>query len=318
MMAAPPNVTTLSAGGGGNAELRRNLLSLAANVTVLTGLLVYFGWKRAETQSRALGVHESIFGMSTVDYVLRSVDALFVPIGVIAFAGLGWIWIDRQIRRRIAVDAHWPALDRAALVLIFAWLLVPLTVYGLGQLWPRVGLLGFPLSFGVGILLAAYALDLRRSIADQPDRAQGSHGRHVEIAKTLVGIIVVLSLFWAVTNYATFRGVSLAIDQIDGIDKLPGVVVYSPTRLAIDAPGVTERPLEPEDAVKVATSGAAAGDEQPGLVVASLYRYDGLRLLDRIGDRLFLISDGFSRRYGVVVVLPDDGSLRFEFFRDRR
>lgn len=48
---------------GGARQLRRLLLSLAANVTVLTGLLVYFGWKRADTQSRLLGVDESIFGM---------------------------------------------------------------------------------------------------------------------------------------------------------------------------------------------------------------------------------------------------------------
>ncbi len=64
---------------------------LRANVTVLTALLVYFGWKRADTQATVLGVDESVFGLSTQDYLLRSVDALFLPIGIFAAAGLGWL-----------------------------------------------------------------------------------------------------------------------------------------------------------------------------------------------------------------------------------
>lgn len=318
-MATSRDVTTLSDGGGGAQEMRKHLVSLGTNVTVITGLLVYFGWKRAETQSRVLGVDASIFGMSTVDYVLRSVDALFVPIGVAAFLGLGWLWLDGRIRGRLEVDADWPMLDRVARVLSFAWLLLPLTVYALGQVWSRVGLFGYPLSFGVGILLSAYAVDLRWSLAGQPARPQRAAG-HVELAKTLIGILVVLSLFWAVTNYATYRGVDLAVDLMDRVDELPGVVVYSSARLAIDAPGVTERRVDPEGGgVEAATTDSTLDDDtQPDPMVSGLYRYEGLRLLDRIGDRLFLVSDGFSRRHGVVVALPDDGSLRFEFFRDRR
>ncbi|MFA9443755.1 hypothetical protein [Egicoccus sp. AB-alg6-2] len=311
------DVATLSANGAGNAELRKHLVSLGANVTVLTGLLVYFGWKRAETQSRVLGVDVSIFGMSTVDYVLRSVDALFVPIGVGAFAGLGWIWIDGRIRHRLAVDAAWPALRRTTRVLALAWLLLPVTVYGLGRLWPRFGLFGFPLSFGGGVLLSAYAIDLRASLADVPHRVERSTGQS-ELAKTLVGIIVVLSLFWAVTNYATFRGVRLAVELMEGVDELPSVVVYSPARLAIDAPGVSEQRVAPEDGDAEIAAPDTDGDAPTQPAPAGLYRYDGLRLLDRIGERVFLLSDGFERRHGVVVALPDDGSVRFEFVRDRR
>lgn len=48
------------------------------------------------------------------------------------------------------------------------------------------------------------------------------------------------------------------------------------------------------------------------------YRYEGLRLLEHTGGRYFLISDGWTRRYGVLFVVPDDGSLRLELVRDRR
>jgi hypothetical protein len=298
----PSEVATASAVKGTSDEVRKHLISLGTNVTVITALLVYFGWKRADTQSRVLGVDESIFGMSTVDYVLRSVDALFLPIGVGAFLGLGAIWLDSRIRRRLAANPDWPALERVTRVLAYAWLLLPLLVYGLGQLWSRIGLFGYPLSFGVGVLLTVYAVQLRRTLTGGGSPPGPGTGWHAELMKAFIGVIVVLSLFWSITNYANFRGVSLAVDLIDGIAELPSVVVYSPGRLAIDAPGVTEQRV----------GGAEAQAD------GQLYRYEGLRLLDHIGDRFFLISDGFSRSHGVVVALPDDGSLRYEFVRDRR
>lgn len=285
-----------------SSEVRKHLISLGTNVTVITALLVYFGWKRSDTQSRVLGVDESIFGMSTVDYVLRSVDALFRPIGAGAFVGLGWIWLDGRIRRRLEGDPDWPALERVTRVLAYAWLLVPLIVYGLGQLSSRIGLFGFPLSFGIGVLLSVYAGQLRRSLKGTGSAPERATGWHAELTRAFIGVIVVLSLFWSVTNYANFRGVTLAVEYLDGVAELPSVVVYSPDRLAIDAPGAIERRVGEVD-------GPASGQ---------LYRYEGLRLLDHIGDRYFLISDGFSRSHGVVVALPDDGSLRYEFVRDRR
>lgn len=316
----PAKVPTASAAGATSSEVRKHLISLGTNVTVITALLVYFGWKRSDTQSRVLGVDESIFGMSTVDYVLRSVDALFQPIGVGAFLGLGWIWLDGGVRRRLETNPDWPALERVTRILAYAWLLLPLIVYGLGQLWSRIGLFGYPLSFGLGVLLSVYAAHLRRSLTGTGSVREQATGWHAELTKAFIGVIVVLSLFWSITNYANFRGVTLAVELMDGVGELPSVVVYSPARLAIDAPGVTEQRVDGSD-----TRGAAATQEAPDAPDApdapeagELYRYEGLRLLDHIGDRFFLISDGFSRSHGVVVALPDDGSLRYEFVRDRR
>jgi hypothetical protein len=137
---------------------------------VLTALLVYFGWKRADTQATVLGVDESVFGLSTQDYLLRSVDALFLPIGIFAAAGLGWLWAHDTIRRRIAAGDHLPALRRTARALGFAWVALPLVAVGLGLRWPQMGLFAFPLSFGLGALLTAYGLHLRR-LASRPATA---------------------------------------------------------------------------------------------------------------------------------------------------
>ena len=48
------------------------------------------------------------------------------------------------------------------------------------------------------------------------------------------------------------------------------------------------------------------------------FRYTGLRLLDHIGGHYFLVSDGWTPRYGVVITLSDTDPVRLEFVRDRR
>src|SRR4051794_8995316 len=42
-------------------------------VTIVTALLVYFGWARSQRQAQAMGLDVSQFGYSTQDYVLRSI-----------------------------------------------------------------------------------------------------------------------------------------------------------------------------------------------------------------------------------------------------
>src|SRR5829696_7273881 len=88
--------------GEGRDGALRALASIGANVTVLTALLIYFGWRRSETQARVLGIDESILGMSTRDYVVRSVGPLLAPLVVVGMAGLGWLWLHAAITRALA------------------------------------------------------------------------------------------------------------------------------------------------------------------------------------------------------------------------
>jgi hypothetical protein len=48
------------------------------------------------------------------------------------------------------------------------------------------------------------------------------------------------------------------------------------------------------------------------------YRYRGLRLLDRTGQRYFLVNDCWTSAYGVVLILPVEADLRYEFVHDSR
>lgn len=274
---------------GESSNVVRLLVGGLANVTIITGLLVYFGWRRIETQAQRLGIDESILGLSTREYVLRSVGPVLALLSAIAVVGLVWAWVDRRLVAWIAGRE-----GRAATVVVgacsFAWAALPLAVGASAGRRPREVYVLFPAAIAAGVLLLLYADRLRTAQrgGTAPDR---------DPVRLFVGVLVALCLFWTASNYAEVLGASLARRTASDVRSLTGVVVYSRERLHLDAPGTHEQVLPGEDG----------------------YRYGGLRLLDRTGGRYFLVSDGWSPTYGVVVVLADDDhSVRLEFVRDRR
>lgn len=272
-------------------EAVKPVVALLANVTVVTALLVYFGWRRAETHADRLGIDESVLGMTTREYVLRSVGPVLVLLVGIAVSGLSWMALERRITPALTTpDTAAARLAVAALGL--AWLILPGVVYLLGFVWPGTAFVLFPASIGAGALLWVYAARVRRASDDRSSR----------FALGLVGLLVLVCLFWTASNYAEVLGDRLADDLVGNVDRLPGVVVSSERSLFLDGPGVDEVPL--------------AADDEDG---ALRYRYEGLRLLEHTGGRYFLVSDGWSPTYGVVWVLDsDDDSIRLDFVRDRR
>ena len=62
--------------------------AVAAPTTLLGGLAVYFGVVYMPAQAFYFGIDGSTLGLSAQDYVLRSVDALFVPLVVLGAAGI--------------------------------------------------------------------------------------------------------------------------------------------------------------------------------------------------------------------------------------
>lgn len=275
----------------------RALVSIGANVTVLTALLVFFGWKRAEAHSRMLGIDESILGMSPQDYAFRSVNALFPLLAVIAVAGLGWLWVHAGIARALQEGRRLRLVRRAARVLVLAWLLVPLLAALFSWRHPAAGFLVFPLSFAAGTLLTCYGIYLQAQLRGPTVHA--SRPWHTSLTKVFVAIVVTLSLFWEVSNYATVIGQDLGSRLTAELPTHAQVVVYSPNRLHITAPEVKEESL-------------------PGPNTGYRFRYTGLRLLNYTGGRYVLVSDGWTPRYGVVVLLADRDAVRLEFVNGSR
>lgn len=280
----------------------RPLAGLAVNIGVITAVLVYFGWRRTETQARLLGIDESILGMSTQDFLLRSVGPLFVPLAVLAAGGLAWLSVHRLVLRRIAAGRA-GELRGLARALLLSWLVVPTAAAIVGLFAPIIAIIAFPLSFALGLLLTVYGVVLLR-LLDPAAEAQDLPPWQPPLERAFIAVLVLVSLFWTVSNYAELLGANLADGLQRRLPQLTEVVVYSPQRLNIEAPGAVEESLE-----------------QPGESVddaAYRYRTVGLRLLEHTGGHYFLVSDGWTPRHGVVVMLADGDPVRLEFVRDRR
>jgi len=293
--ATPPAAATPPPDARGDVVVTaiRTFGGLLANVTVVTALLVYFGWRRSETQAQRLGVDESILGMSTRDYVIRSIGPVLALLIGVAVAGLAWVWLDRHLVKWVATRRRDRGSTLVLFVLSVAWFVLPVVVVALGYVWRPGAYVLFPASIGAGVLLMLYGGRLRQQL-------YGTQRPNQALTQAFVAVIVAACLFWTASNYAEVLGNSLADSFSRNVDRRTGVVVYSERRLYIDAPGAAESKL--------------AADEE-----AYRYRYTGLRLLEHTGGTYFLISDQWSPRYGVVIALKDaDNGLRLEFVRDRR
>lgn len=275
--------------------LVKTLAAILLNIGVLTALLVYFGWARSDRMADELGIDEAILGMSAQDYLLRSVQSVFIPILVAGVAGLAWFAFDRWwVTRRATKGAG----DRFVMgVARWTWLFaVGVVILGvvLGFLGYAETFIAGPLVCAGGLLLLMYGMHLRGTL----DGAVPMSALAETVFRGAVVLLVAVGVFWSATNFAVVEGTALARGYEDRIADLPGVEVDSMRPLDIAAPGVRALCRGEGELLR--------------------YRYTGLRLLDRTGSNYFLISDDWTEDYGVVVALSTDGEgTRFTFVRDR-
>jgi hypothetical protein len=115
-------------------------------------------------------------------------------------------------------------------------------------------------------------------------------------AKALVLVLLAFSVFWNAERLARMMGEAYADQIAANPHQLLAVTVYSPHSLRIEAPGVVETKVGHDES-------------------AYRYRYDGLRLLQRSGNRYLLISELWNDRSGKIIVLRDTDAIRMEFKR---
>jgi hypothetical protein len=268
-----------------------------APTTLFTGVLFYFGWVYTAARAFYFGVDPSTLGYSTQDYILRSADPVFLPAGTVLIVGLALLWVHTLICRRTAMD-HTPARLRFALrILALVGSLVLLNgvsgVVGPPLVGQRTILT--PLSLGIGVGLMAYAVSMQHKLSGRPGQdPEHSPSWMPSVSATVVVLILVVTLFAAVGDWADTVGTQRARQLVRRIGTLPSVVVYSPQRLQLDATGVRVETLAGADS-------------------AYRFRYSGLKLLIRSGGKYFLIPARWTIADGVVIPLPDRNELRFEF-----
>lgn len=294
----------------------RGVASLVAPTTLVTALLYYFGWARTSTQADVLGLNDSLLGLSSNDYLLRSIDPMYWPIFVgvlVALVGLALhaallSWLTPA--PAAAVDGPVAALDgRRRRVL--TGICVALAVVGVGAL--VLGVLGnnvaapsravslwSPPCVTASIVLLAYALHLTgRFLVGVPQRSRRPEVRQVGfLASVFVVVLLLLSLFWSVARYAEIKGIDLALVVESRLDTLPDAVVYSARRLHLPDAAQETALASPEDS-------------------AYRFRYSELKLLFRSGGRVFLRPSDPALSH-VNVVIPESDELRFEFGRGWR
>ena len=266
-------------------DLMKFITSIGSPIALATALLFYFGWVRSEEQARAFGADASVFAMSTQDYVLRSVNVLFFPLILMFLVLLLLLRLDRRLRGGPSAP---PWLETAGRLLQLSWLVfLPLgsVLYAVAG---RSGDVSLPLWVALSVVAPAYGILLRR-------RATGDRGRVSRMAVGILVALVTVILFWQTERLASLGGEALAQDIKDNLgDRLTRVELFSVTNLHLDGPSVTT--------------------ERIGTVEGEFgYRYSGLYLLQRSGDKYFLLTDGWDEDKGRLVVLPDDSGIRVEF-----
>lgn len=258
-------------------DVMRLITSIGSPIALGAALLLYFGWVRSEAQARAFGADASVFEMSAQDLTLRSIDVLFFPLILLLLLWLLALRLHPVFRTRA---------DHVAPVLRFSWVLVIVGLV-LRAVFPTVGDVLFPSWVILAIGGTAYGTTLRRDPAPG-DRPSGA-------AVALVAALLIIGLFWQTERLARLGGEALADDLKQNLDqRLPPVAVFSVGALHLAGPDVTETALDGDDG-------------------AYRYRYGGLFLLQRSGAKYFLLTDGWERDQGRLVVLPDSDTVRLEF-----
>jgi hypothetical protein len=276
------------------STLAKTVAGFLAPTTVLTGLLLYFGFAYTDALYEYFGIDVATMGFSTQDYLLRSAGALYIPVGaglLAALAGiLGYYWAAGAGASRAGLGRH---LGRAGLVLVVCGLgLFTLGMLGGFQVWPA-GALDTPLLLGGGLLLVLYGRLFRLKARGQDYPVAREAG-----ALAVAAALVVLSAFWAANVYAQNHGRSDAAYLAANLDLRPEVVVDTTERLYVQQSGVTETELP---------------DDREGQHLR--YRYEHLRLLAQSGARMFVVPMGWRTNGGVVLVLSAGPDVRVAFRR---
>jgi hypothetical protein len=287
--------------------------SLGALVTIITAVMLYFGWRRSDVQAREMGIDVTLFGFSAQDYVLRSISSLYLPLLAVFGLALAWLWLHTKVAgmlRRLATappEARKRAARRSRLVAVMATALAAGCVLfalatGLSSPpWP-VGPIAealvdrqwtVPAALVLATLTATYAFWARRRLTERDDAE--SPPWQVALTGAIVVSTVGLGGFWMLEEYASAVGRRYALRIAADVDNLSRASVISPTPLGIRADGVREE--------LVKESGS------------TYYRTIGLRLLARSGGKVLLLPDNWTPSVGIVVVVADRDDLIWQFSR---
>ncbi len=266
--------------------------TIIAPATLLSTLLFYFGYVSSRAQYRYFGVDVDTAGLSTQDYVMRSPQALLVPLLTIALGGGVLLLLHRVVRR------HPPP---PIVVRLFLGVAGVALVVGVGLIvafarlggWPYYPLVT-PLAIAAGSAGVLYGIRLPGA----PNLLRAAPDESAALSRGILAcalVVVVACLFWATATLAQWTGTGNGMRTARHLSELAPVTLDTQERLIL-ARGV--------DIVETSLP-AEKGDRYR-------YRYTNLRLLIQGDGLLFLVPGTWSPSNSTLVV-PLDGSVRVWF-----
>lgn len=287
-------------GPRGLSRLLGLVTQIAAPVTLVGALLFYFGYVFARAQYEYFGLDVDTIGLTPRDFVMRSPQALLVPmlvLTVVVVAGLTLLArVDRRVRaaRRDAAGA-----ERVARV-ARRWasagagvLLVGLVLVGAYAWWGAWEYLTLVAALTVGVGAAITASGLRYVTAHVPGTVAG------------LWVLVLATALWSVAITAEWSGRGFAQEQARHLDTLPAVILDSPEDLHL-----RNTVAPPEDLCW--TTGDAPDPACAARVEEPRYRYRGLRLLVQGPTAMFLVPSDWSP-HATTLLVPRDTTARLQF-----
>ncbi len=265
------------------------ITAIGSPLAVITALLFYFGWVRTHVQAEAIGFDAALLDYSLQDYMMRSIDVLYIPALAIVLAAAGLQWLHRRFVVPVVTGPDkriWLGrLIVAATWSVPAWALV---FGGLAFAVPPLAGICVAGFLAVAAASAFYAGSLRGRLEPAP-----SGGRR---SRALVLVLLALACFWATEEFARKLGQAYAVQITADRGRLAAVTVYSAKSLELQGSGIVEIPLPDPDA-------------------EYRFRYDGLRLVQRSTDRYFLIGVGWTPAERRVILLREADTIRIELSR---
>jgi hypothetical protein len=272
--------------------------TVVAPATLVTAIAFYFGWRREQAFAGYFGIDTSLLDFSSRDYVLRSVDSLFVPLLWLLLVALAALCVHALMGRRRVGEAAASAVAAVGIAALFVGAMLALG-HGIWSSYVYLQALG-P---AAGAILLAYAFTHLR-----PGAAS------LTALRVVAGAVVLVSLFWATSEYADKRGQELAAKLAADLLRNPTVTIFSKENLGI-RPADFGDPKCPPVTVRQAPKAAYR------------YRYDGFTFLLRSGGKYFVTvtpqhpEQAWDQGQPVLVV-PEDAGVRVQVGRgldyDRR
>jgi hypothetical protein len=256
--------------------------AIVAPATLLTGIAFYFGWQRVRSFDEYFGLNPGAVGYSTRDYVLNSLDALFLPVVVVLTVlialALGHAYVTDAHRTGRRSPATLQRISGVALVSGAVLLLVGcLAAFGVFPFhMPYLIATLFP---AAGVLLIAHAVDQRERLRGDPPLSTA--------ARVFVALFVAVCLFWAAGLYAQTVGRDQAARLARNLDELPAVRLASNSDLDLNSPG--------KQTVREGVDGNA-------------HTYSGLRLLAVADGTMWLLPQAWTATARLFAVPQADAT----------